>query len=741
MIEETEDAMTEKTLTIEIDSDGIALVTIDLPGQSMNVWNEALMRDFAVFVEDFGKNPAIKGAVITSGKASGFLAGADLRMLGKGSASGKPVTTEELFKQLFELNRMLRMLETSGVPAKNLTKGEASAKPVAAAINGLALGGGLELALACHYRVVADDPKIQLGVPEVKVGLLPGGGGTQRLPRLVGLQNAAMMATQGEPVDPATAKAWGLVHELAPREEVVARAKAWVKANPKSAAPWDKQGFKYPGGAGPMHPGAVQFHMASNAMAQRETQHNYPAVQYILSCLYEGSVVPFDTALRIESKYFTKLVSSPQARNMIRTLFINKQAAEKGEQRPKGAAKVELKKVGVLGAGMMGAGIAYVTAKGGMDVVLLDREMAYAEKGKAYSQGIVDKGVSRGKLTREKADALLARIRPTTSYDDLKDVDMIIEAVFEDPDIKADVIKKTEAVIRPGTIFASNTSTLPITGLAKHSIRPDQFIGVHFFSPVDKMPLVEIIPGEKSGDQALAAALDYVGVIKKTPIVVKDTRGFYTNRVVPPYLNEAMLMVKEGVAPALIENAAKSLGMPVGPLALVDETSLDLGKRVMEATKKELGKDYKPTGVEDLIGVMVDKLGRLGRKSGGGFYDYPADGKKALWQGVSDYFPPAKSQPSLDDAKERLLYAQLIPAAQTFADGIVSDPQSADLGAIFGWGFAPWTGGPMSYIDTIGVEAFVRKAESLAQKYGARFNPPQRFRDMAARKETLYKAA
>ncbi|MEZ5895894.1 MAG: 3-hydroxyacyl-CoA dehydrogenase NAD-binding domain-containing protein [Parvularculaceae bacterium] len=733
--------MTDKALTVEIDGDGVALVTIDLPGQSMNVWNEALMAEFAAFVDDFCTNDAIKGAVITSGKASGFLAGADLRMLGGGGVGKRPASKGELFEQLFQLNKMLRKLETSGHPQKKLIKGEASAKPVAAAVNGLALGGGLELMLACHYRVVADDPKLQLGVPEVQVGLLPGGGGTQRLPRLAGLQNAAIMATQGKPVDPQTAKGYGIVQEIAPRDQIVAKAKAWVIANPKSVQPWDKQGFKYPGGAGPMNPAAVQFHIASNGMAQRETQHNYPAVQYILSCLYEGSVVPFDTALKVESKYFSKLVSSPQARNMIRTLFINKQAAEKGEQRPKGVAKTDLKKVGVLGAGMMGAGIAYVTAKGGMEVVLLDRELDYAKKGKAYSENIVEKGVSRGKVTKEAGDALLARITPTTDYNDLKDVDLIIEAVFEDPDVKADVIKKTEAVIPPETIFASNTSTLPITGLAKNSERPDQFIGIHFFSPVDKMPLVEIIPGEKSGDRALATALDYVGKIRKTPIVVKDTRGFYTNRVVPPYLNEAMLMVKEGVKPALIENAAKQLGMPVGPLALVDETSLDLAKRVMESTQKELGKDYKPSGVEDLVLTMVDKLGRLGRKSGGGFYDYPEGGKKHLWKNVSDYFPEADVQPTLEETKERILYAQLIPAAQCFADGIVSDPQSADLGAIFGWGFAPWTGGPMSYIDTVGLESFVRRAEALAQKYGARFNPPQQFRDMAAKNDTLYRAA
>lgn len=733
--------MTYTAMKVEIDGDGIALVTIDLPGQSMNVWNEALMADFAAFVEDFCTNDKIKGAVITSGKASGFLAGADLRMLGRGGPSGRKLSKKEQFESVFALNAMLRKLETGGKSAKALQKGEAYAKPVAAAVGGLALGGGLELVLACHHRVVADNPKIQLGVPEVQVGLLPGGGGTQRLPRLAGLQNAAMMATQGKPIDPKTALGQGIVQEVVPADEVVAKAKAWVKANPKAVQPWDKKGFKYPGGGGAMDARSVQFFMAANAMAQRETNHNYPAVQYILSCLYEGSIVPIDTALRIESKYFFKLLTSPQSRNMIRTLFINKQAAEKGEQRPKNVEKTKLGKVGVLGAGMMGAGIAYVTAKGGAEVVLLDRELAFAEKGKAYSQGIVEKDVSRGKVSKEKGEELLARITPTTDYNDLKDVDLIIEAVFEDPDIKADVIKRTEAVIGKEVIFASNTSTLPITGLAKNSERPEQFIGIHFFSPVDKMPLVEIIPGAKSGDRALAAALDYVGMIRKTPIVVKDTRGFYTNRVVPPYLNEAMLMVAEGVKPALIENAAKVLGMPVGPLALVDETSLELGLRIMNSTKKELGADYKPTGVEDLLETMVTKLGRKGRKSGGGFYEYPEGGKKFLWPGLVDYFPISDDQPSLDDAKERILYAQLIPAAHCYADGIVSDPQSADLGAIFGWGFAPWTGGPMSHIDTIGVDAFVRRAESLAQKYGARFNPPQKFREMAEKKETLYKSA
>ena len=729
--------MSYETIKVDIDSDGIALVTIDLPGQSMNVWNEGLMKEFGAFIDEFVANDDIKGAVITSGKKSGFLAGADLRMLGGTKAS----SVQEAFENAFKLNAALRKLETGGQPAKKLQKGEAFAKPVAAAVNGLALGGGLELVLACHYRVVADNPKIQLGVPEVQVGLLPGAGGTQRLPRLAGLQQAAMMATQGKPIDPASAKGYGIIQDIAPADEIVAKAKEWVKANPKVAQPWDKKGFKFPGGGGAMDPRSVQFFMAANAMAQRETNHNYPAVQAILSCLYEGSIVPFDTAIKIESKYFTKLLSGPTAKNMIRTLFINKQAAEKGEQRPEGVPQAELKKVGVLGAGMMGAGIAYVTAKGGAEVVLLDRDMEYAEKGKGYSQKIVEKGVARGKVTKEKGEALLARITPTTDYNDLKDVDLIIEAVFEDPDIKADVIKKTEAVIGEDVIFASNTSTLPITGLAKHSDRPEQFIGIHFFSPVDKMPLVEIIPGEASGDRSLATALDYVRMIKKTPIVVKDTRGFYTNRVVPPYINESMLLVTEGVKPALIENAAKSLGMPVGPLALCDETSQELGLRIATATAKETGQDPSGEPVYELLKTFVEGLGRKGRKSGGGFYEYPEGGKKHLWQGLEEHYPLAENQPSLEDVKERLLYAQLIPAAQCYAEGIVSDPQSADLGAIFGWGFAPWTGGPMSHIDTIGVDDFVRKAESLAQKYGARFNPPEKFRDMAKAGETLYQAA
>ena len=730
--------MTYKTFSVDIDADGIALVTIDLPGASMNVWNGELIAEFGAWVDDFVTNETVKGAVITSGKASGFLAGADLTMLGGAKAGG----TKEAFDQAFALNALLRKMEAGGQTAKALASSQASAKPVACALNGLALGGGLELALACHYRVVADNPKIQLGMPEVMVGLLPGGGGTQRTPRLIGLQNAAMMIIQGKSLDPSTAKAQGLVHDVVPAAELIANAKAWVKANPKVTAPWDKKDFKFPGGAGAMDPRSVQLFIGLNAMAHKESKGNYDAVKAILSCLYEGSILPFDTALRVETKYFTKLLSGSQAKNMIRTLFINKQAAEKGAGRPVGVPPVNIKKVGVIGGGLMGSGITHVTVKGGMDVVVLDRSIEDANKAVDYSRKIIDKSVSRGKMTKEAGEAFMVRITPTDNYEDLADVDLIIEAVFERPDVKADVIKKVEAVVRPDVVFASNTSTLPITGLALNSIRPEQFIGLHFFSPVEKMPLLEIIPGEKSGDLALAAAFDYNAKIKKTPIVVKDVRGFFTNRVFPPYMGEAMLMVTEGVKPALIENAAKALGMPIGPLALLDETTLQLGYDVMQSTKAALGDAYVPSGTEPFMEKMVVELGRKGRRFGSGFYDYDAKGeRKELWAGMADHYPLAEIQPSVDEIKQRLLYIQLIATAQCFEEEVVADPQSADLGAIFGWGFAPYTGGPMSYIDTVGLASFVRTADGLAQQFGNRFTPPKSFREMADNGETLYKAA
>jgi 3-hydroxyacyl-CoA dehydrogenase/enoyl-CoA hydratase/3-hydroxybutyryl-CoA epimerase len=556
--------------------------------------------------------------------------------------------------------------------------------------------------------------------------------------RLAGVQNAMQICTQGKPMDAQAAKGMGLVDEVAPHGQIVAKAKEWVKANEKTAAKWDRKGFKIPGGAGAMDPRVVPIFAGSSAMAQGQTNHNYPAVERILSAIYEGSIVPIDTALRIESKYFTQCLMEPQAKNMIRTLFVNKGAAEKGAARPEGVPASDLKTVGVLGAGMMGAGIAYVSAKAGLNVILLDRDLEAAEKGKGYSVKLNEKGISRGKLTKEKSEEMLGRIKPTADYNDLKDVDLIIEAVFENPQVKKDVTEKTQAVIGKDIVFASNTSTIPIKNLAKNFERPEDFIGIHFFSPVDKMPLVEIITPDSTGDKALAVALDYVAKIKKTPIVVGDARGFYCNSVVVPYLNEAALMVKEGINPALIDNCAVHMGMPVGPLALMDETSQELGWSIAQATMAEEGDNYKPNGVEDLLKLFVEDLGRKGKKVGKGFYEYPEGGKKHIWEGLSEHFPLKDDQPTPEEVKERLLYVQLVAAAKMYANDVVHDPQSADLGAIFGWGFCPWTGGPMSYIDTIGLEEFVRTAERLAQKHGEKYAPPAQFREMAEKNKRLY---
>ncbi|WP_031548960.1 3-hydroxyacyl-CoA dehydrogenase NAD-binding domain-containing protein [Parvularcula oceani] len=724
-----------KTFSIETDADGIAVMTIDLPGKSMNVWNGDLIDEFTAFMDEFAANEDIKGLVVTSGKESGFLAGADLTMFG---GMPKDAGPKDIYEANLRLQNALRRMETAGQDPKALMKGQATAKPVAAAINGLALGGGMELALACHQRFASDNGKVQLGQPEVQVGLIPGAGGTQRTQRLAGVQKAIQDCSLGKPMKAEEAKAAGYIDEIVPHGELVESAKAWCRENPKSVQRWDKKGFKIPGGAGAMDPRAVPVYAGASAMAQGATNHNYPAVRRILSAIYEGAIVPFDTALRIESKYFTQCLMEPQAKNMIRTLFVNKGAAEKGMARPEGVPKAELRKVGVLGAGMMGAGIAYVTARAGCEVVLLDRDVEAAEKGKGYSVKLNEKAISRGKLSKEKSEEMLGRIQPTADYNDLADVDLIIEAVFEDPKVKKDVTEKTQAVIRDDVIFASNTSTIPIKNLAKNFERSKDFIGIHFFSPVDKMPLVEIITPEGCGDKALATALDYVQKIKKTPIVVADARGFYCNSVVVPYLNEAALMVKEGINPALIDNCAVHMGMPVGPLALMDETSQELGWSIAQSAMEEEGDDYTPNGVEDLLKLFVEDLGRKGRKVGKGFYDYPEGGKKEIWKGLSDHFPLQNDQPSADEVKERLMYVQLVAAARMYAQDVVHDPQSADLGAIFGWGFAPWTGGPMSHIDTIGLEEFVRTADSLAQKHGEKFTPPQMFRDLAEKGQTLY---
>ncbi|MFN7173845.1 MAG: 3-hydroxyacyl-CoA dehydrogenase NAD-binding domain-containing protein [Thermaurantiacus tibetensis] len=721
--------MTDTAIRQELDADGILLLTIDCPGLSMNVINEAVARDLAAAVERIRTDESVKGAVITSGKPSGFLAGADLKGMnfsGDGSAGPEGAAGKSrmarLFEGVFALNRLLRDLETAG-------------KPVAAAVNGLALGGGLEIVLACHHRVVADDPKIQLGLPEVLVGLFPGAGGTQRLPRLMGVQPALIYLLQGKNMSPQEALGFGVVQELAPRDEVVARAKAWVKANPSAhVQPWDRKDFRFPGGVGHMNPAFAQTFIAGTAMAHRQSYGNMNQVKAILSAVYEGSQLPMDTAIRVESKYFAKVVADPQAGNMIRSLFVSKQAAEKGARRPKDEPPAPTRKLAMLGAGLMGAGIAMVSAQAGIEVVLLDRDMESAEKGKRYTE----ERLKKRNTSPDKMAEILGRIHPTTDYRDLEGCDLVIEAVFEDREIKRQVTEATEAVVGADTIFGSNTSTLPITGLAEAWSRPENFIGIHFFSPVEKMPLVEIIVGRKTGARAIAKALDYVAQIRKTPIVVNDSRGFYTSRCFGTFVQEGLALLGEGVKPALIENVARHMGMPVGPLAVNDEVGLDLGYKVAQQTKKDLGDAYRPGPGEAVIETMVG-LGRHGRKNGKGFYVYPEDGSpKFLWPELSAHFPLAATQPAPEAVKERLLFRQLVECARCFAEGVLETPEDGDLGAIFGWGFAPFTGGPFSHMDTLGLAHVVATLDRLAAAHGERFAPPPLLREMAEKGETFY---
>ena len=716
-------------ITQSLDADGILLLTIDVPGQSMNVITPEFTADLAAAVERIRTDAAVKGAVIASGKASGFMAGADLKGMASIFGGGLPADPGKsrmanLFDGVFQLNALLRSLETCG-------------KPVAAAINGLALGGGLEVCLATHYRVMTDNPKAQLGLPEVLVGLFPGGGGTQRLPRLMGVQPALMYLLQGKSMSPQEALALGVVNEVAPATEVVARATAWVKANPsKGVQPWDEKGFKFPGGVGGFNPGFAQTFVAGTAMTLKQTCGNMHAPLAILSAVYEGSQLPMDTAIRVESKYFAKVVADPQAGNMIRSLFVSKQAAEKGARRPKDVAAMPPRKIGMLGAGLMGAGVAMVSAAAGIDVVLLDRTLADAEKGKDYTR----KAQAKRSKGAERDAEVLGRIHPTDNYDDLKGCDLIIEAVFEARDIKADVTKRTEAVVGPDTIFGSNTSTLPITGLAEAWSKPDNFIGIHFFSPVEKMPLVEIIVGAKTGPQAIAKALDYVAAIRKTPIVVNDSRGFYTSRCFGTYVQEGLTLLAEGTNPALIENIGRQMGMPVGPLAVNDEVGLDLSLKVAKQTKADLGDAYKPSAAEAVIAEM-NELGRLGRKNGKGFYVYPEDGsRKYLWPELAATVaqPGEHAEPTPEAVRERLLYRQLVECARCFAEGVLETPEDGDLGAIFGWGFAPFTGGPFSHMDTLGLDKVVAILDGLTQRHGERFTPPQLLRNMAGAGETFY---
>ncbi len=697
----------------DLGSDQILTLTIDMPGQSANTMDAAFRDALGETVARVKADLAdLRGIIITSAKKT-FFAGGDLNELHK-------VTREdaETFETMVNgLKADMRFLETSG-------------KPVVAAINGSALGGGLEIALACHHRVVLNSDAIQLGLPEVTLGLLPGGGGTQRLPRMIGLEAAFPFLMEGKKVAPAAALKAGLVDELADdTDDMLAKARAFIDANPQCQQPWDKKGFKLPGGA-PHHPAMAQKLAIAPAMLKQKTRGCYPAPERILSAAVEGAQVDFDSGSLIETRYFAELVIGQVAKNMTGTFWFQLNAIKAGGSRPSGVEPARFAKVGVLGAGMMGAGIAYSTAAKGIDVVLKDVSVDNAEKGKAYSDKLLAKKVSRGRLSEAQKAEILDRIKTTASADDLAGCDLVIEAVFEDSGLKAKVTQEAEPQLAANGIFASNTSTIPITQLAEASAKPDNFIGLHFFSPVDKMQLVEIIVGAQTSDDTLARAFDYVQQIGKIPIVVNDSRGFFTSRVFGTFVNEGVAMLAEGIAPASIENAGVLSGMPVGPLAISDEVSLTLMQHIRAQSKKDTeaaGGTWVPHPAEAIIDQMVDQQGRKGKAAGAGFYEYPDNGKKYLWPELDRLFVDADKARSvaLQDLKDRILFVQAIETVRCLEEGVLRTVEDANIGSIFGIGFAPWTGGAIQFINQYGVRAFTERAKELAAAYGERFTPPK----------------
>ncbi len=719
--------------TLDIDGDGIALVTWNAPGRTMNVIDVKVIEELSTIVEELAIDGAVKGAVITSGKDT-FCAGADLTMLEAlsrtfadlAASQGAEAANAKLFDESRKTSLLYRRIETSG-------------KPWVAAINGTAVGGGFELTLACHHRIAADNGRTRLGLPEIKVGLFPGAGGTQRVARMLPPSDALQFLLKGDQLQLNRAKAMKLIDAVVPQGDLIKAAKDWIKSGGTAKAPWDVDGFKLPGGPVYSKAGMMVFPPA-NAIYRRETYDNYPAARAIMQVVYEGLQLPIDQALRVESRWFAKILRSPEAAAMIRTLFVSLQELNKGARRPAVPAK-PLRKIGVLGAGFMGGGIAYVSALAGVEVMLIDRDPETAEKGKAHSQKLMTDQVNRGRATTADREALLSRIHPTADYVALKDCDLVVEAVFEDRKVKEEVISRAQNVLGDQAIFASNTSTLPISSLAAAFKDHSRFIGIHFFSPVERMMLVEIIMGKETGDTALATALDYVRAIRKTPIVVNDSRGFYTSRVVGTYIREGHLMLTEGVPAAMIENVGRMAGMPVGPLALTDEVAVDLAWKILKATEADLGAKMIDLKQKTLLEEMVEKRGRYGRKNGKGFYDYPQNGPKRLWKGLTELQPQKLDPDSIDIAvlERRLLAMQALESSRCIEEKVVTDVREADVGSILGFGFAPFTGGTISYIDGMGVQAFVDLCNRLAKDYGERFKPCKLLNDMAKKGDTFYR--
>ena len=698
--------------------DQIVVLTLDMPGQSANTMNAAYREAMAATVARLeAEKDSIAGVIITSAKKT-FFAGGDLNELIKVDKAH----AKEFYASVRVLKAQLRRLETLG-------------KPVVAAINGAALGGGWEICLACHYRVALDDKSVQLGLPEVTLGLLPGGGGVVRMVRLLGLEKALPYLLEGKKIRPQQALQAGLINELAAdRTELLAKSRAWILANPQARQPWDNKAYQIPGGT-PSNPKVAQMLAIAPSILRSKTNGCFPAPEKILCAAVEGAQVDFDTAHLIETRYFTELVTGQVAKNMIGTFWFQLNQINAGSSRPQGFAPYVTRKVGVLGAGMMGAGIAYASACAGIDVVLKDIDLAAAEKGKAHSAALLDKKVSRGQLTAEQRENTLARIHPTQDDADLAGCDLIIEAVFEDRELKARVSAAAQRVVGADAVIASNTSTLPISGLA--TAVPDQgkFIGLHFFSPVDKMPLVEIIKGAHTSDETLARGFDFVLQINKTPIVVNDSRGFFTSRLFGTFTNEGIAMLGEGVAAPMIETEARKAGMPVGPLAVSDEVSLSLMSHIRQQTVKDLqaeGKAVPTHPATAVIDLLVNEYKRMGKAAGGGFYEYPAGGQKYLWPELKSRFEQPGQQISPQDIRDRLLFIQAIETVRCVEEGVLMSTADANVGSIFGIGFAAWSGGALQFINQYGLNDFIARARYLAEQYGDRFTPPALLLEKAA---------
>ena len=712
-----------QAIRYEKGQDQIVVLTLDMPGQSANTMNAVYREAMAATVARLqAEKDGIAGVVITSAKKT-FFAGGDLNELIKVDKAH----AKEFSDSVRVLKAQLRSLETLG-------------KPVVAAINGAALGGGWEICLACHYRVALDDQSLQLGLPEVTLGLLPGGGGVVRMVRLLGLEKALPYLLEGKKIRPRQALQAGLIDALAvDRDELLAKARAWILAHPDAAQPWDNKAYQIPGGT-PSSPKVAQMLAIAPSILRSKTNGCLPAPEKILCAAVEGAQVDFDTAHLIETRYFTELVTGQVAKNMIGTFWFQLNDINAGRSRPEGFAPYLTRKVGVLGAGMMGAGIAYVSACAGVEVVLKDINLAAAEKGKAHSATLLDKKVSRGQLTAEQREATLARIHPTQSDADLAGCDLIIEAVFEDRELKAKVSAAAQNVVGLDAVIASNTSTLPISGLA--TAVPDQarFIGLHFFSPVDKMPLVEIIKGTQTSDETLARGFDFVLQIKKTPIVVNDSRGFFTSRVFGTFTNEGIAMLGEGVAAPMIETEARKAGMPVGPLAVSDEVSLSLMSHIRQQTAKDLqaeGKAVPTHPATQVIDLLVNEYQRMGKAAGGGFYEYPAGGQKYLWPELKSRFERPDQRISAQDVRDRLLFIQAIETVRCVEEGVLMSTADANVGSIFGIGFAAWSGGALQFINQYGLNDFIARARYLAEQYGERFSPPALLLQKAAQGEVF----